>query len=276
MQSGSTTLTQRAWSLAGTLAVLAIVMLVGAEHLEAQATSWPPNFHGSWNIMGRDFDQAEACGHLTNTVGNPVIRCSIPYTDLEPYLSPRALALTEIFRRDEYLSPKWHCKPPTIPAALDGMIHTFRFVSESELEIIQSYYWHTRHIWMDGREAPNPRDSWFTGYSRGHFEGENEIVIETTNFTFDVDGIDDHLHIPSSDMKKVTERYTLLDEDTMRITITLEDPLMLVRPFTWSHMMTRDADHVPMGVYNCDPEYNLFEVEGTVPDPYGADISVNR
>ena len=267
--------TQRAWSVAVAIAFLATVTLLGAEDLAAQADSWPPAFHGSWNLRGNDFSEEEACGQLTNTVGNAV-RCSIPYVNLEPYLSARALALTEVFRPDEYLSPKWHCKAPTIPAALDGMVHTWRFVSEGELQITQSYYWHTRHIWTDGRDLPHPRDSWYLGYSRGRFEGDDEFVIETTNFTFDIDGIDDHLHIPSSDLKKVTERYTLLDQDTMRLTITLEDPLMLLRPFTWSHMMERDPDHIPMGVYNCNPEFNLLEVEATVPDPYGAAVSVNR
>ena len=48
--------------------------------------------------------------------------------------------------------------------------------------------------------------------------------IDTTNFTFDPDGMDDHLHMASSVRKKVTERYQFIDDDNMRMIITLDDP----------------------------------------------------
>ena len=71
MDSGSKTATQRAWNLVVTLALLASVMLIGAGDLKAQANSWPPAFHGSWDIMGNDFNQSEALWASYEYSGQP-------------------------------------------------------------------------------------------------------------------------------------------------------------------------------------------------------------
>ena len=54
-----------------------------------------------------------------------------------------------------------------------------------------------RTIWMNGTgPTPETGELFQQGYSVGHFEG-NDLVIESTNFTFDPDGMDDHLHMAS-------------------------------------------------------------------------------
>ena len=66
-----------------------------------------------------------------------------------------------------------------------------------------------RTIWMNGGgPRPRPGELFQHGFSVGRFDGD-DLVVETTNFTFDPDGMDDHLHMASSVRKKVTERYHL-------------------------------------------------------------------
>ena len=167
---------------------------------------------------------------------------------------------------DERLSTKWYCMPPTIPVLLDSQVHTIDQVSGQELAIQVGFWDVTRAIHMDGRRHPPPSKMFYQGHSIGWYEGD-ELIIETTNFTFDTDGMDDHLHIPSSFMKKVTERYRRTSQDTVSLTVTQEDPLFLRRPYTWTQELTLvprpNADRS-----SCVQQSNLRELELTAPDPY--------
>ena len=46
---------------------------------------------------------------------------------------------------------------------------------------------------LDGRRTSARRGLFQHGHTLGLWEGD-DVVAETTNFTFDPDGIDDHLH----------------------------------------------------------------------------------
>ena len=91
-----------------------------------------------------------------------------------------------------------------------------------------------RYIYMDGRPAPNndPTPWWF-GYSRGWWEGNDTLVVETTNFRgderagwLDVNGS------PYTDALKMTERFRRPNFGTMQIDITIDDPKAYTKPFT--------------------------------------------
>ena len=91
-----------------------------------------------------------------------------------------------------------------------------------------------RYIYMDGRPAPNndPTPWWF-GYSRGWWEGNDTLVVETTNFRgderagwLDVNGS------PYTDALKMTERFRRPTFGTMEIDVTIDDPKAYTKPFT--------------------------------------------
>ena len=91
-----------------------------------------------------------------------------------------------------------------------------------------------RYIYTDGRPAPNndPTPWWF-GYSRGWWEGDDTLVVETTNFLgderagwLDVNGS------PYTDALKLTERFRRPTFGTLQIDVTIDDPKAYTRPFT--------------------------------------------
>jgi hypothetical protein len=91
-----------------------------------------------------------------------------------------------------------------------------------------------RYIYLDGRPAPNndPTPWWF-GYSRGWYEGNDTLVVETTNFRgderagwLDVNGS------PYTDALKMTERFRRPNFGTLEIDITIDDPKAYTKPFT--------------------------------------------
>jgi hypothetical protein len=91
-----------------------------------------------------------------------------------------------------------------------------------------------RYIHLDGRPAPNndPAPWWF-GYSRGWWEGNDTLVVETTNFRgderagwLDVNGS------PYTDALKLTERFRRPNFGTLQIDVTIDDPKAYTKPFT--------------------------------------------
>ena len=111
-----------------------------------------------------------------------------------------------------------------------------------------------------------------TGLSHALQRRRRSDPIRLLAAELDPDGLDDHLHLPSSYMKKVTERYRPVDDKTMTLTITHEDPLFLLKPYTWTIQLQKAAAR-PEGVYNCDTEFNYAEIDAAMRDPYA---NVNR
>jgi len=73
------------------------------------------------------------------------------------------------------------------------------------------------------------------GDARGHWEGET-LVIETTNFSpkFPFQG--------SSENRRLVERYTRVDEETLDYAVTIEDPTVWTAPWTVRQELTRQRD----------------------------------
>jgi hypothetical protein len=81
--------------------------------------------------------------------------------------------------------------------------------------------------------AKNVRLWW--GDSRGRWEG-NALVVDVTNFSpkSNFQGSNENLHL--------AERWERVDPDTMRYTVTIEDPTVWTKPWTVTHDMKRQKD----------------------------------
>src|SRR5262249_42312139 len=146
-----------------------------------------------------------------------------------PVLNERGLAYQKIF--DEPLSPKYDCQPSTPPALEYDPFYMelvqwpdrvlLRYEKDDQL----------RTVWLDGRK-PTSRDYGVQGFSVGRYES-NALLVETTHYVFDVTGFDDYNGIPSSQQKKVTERYWR-DGEQLKATVTVEDPMFLRQPASYT------------------------------------------
>jgi hypothetical protein len=193
-------------------------------------------FKGFWQIApnGRDFNQATDCGPAQGGGG----RCSIPLPQMKPLFRPRMLKWIETYGiHDEGLGGAYECAATPFPSSLEDPF-ILRVASENEIHIEGA--WdndYVRSVYLDGRKPSDGLNRLsYQGESLGHFEGD-DLVVVSTNFTFDPDGLDDHLHLPSSPRKKVTVRYHLTAPDKLTMTIRYEDSLFLKAPFSWSLRM---------------------------------------
>jgi hypothetical protein len=274
------------------LAVLAIAIIFNVKGLaqrpasttiaEPGLSSQIPDFSGHWRnrnfspenqAAGRDpkaspdTDFGFSCGGLKGPNGGPLMRCEIPVDKLRPYMHPRLLAWIDFASTsDEALSPRYDCAAASLPTVFgDPYITTFTRNSDKIMIHYEQSNW-TRNVWMDGRKHPPATELFYHGHSIGWYEGD-ELVVDSANFTFDPDGMDDQAHLPTSVRKHMIERYKKTGPNAMTLTITLEDSLFLRRPFTWSHEFYK-TNEIPVGIWECDIETSHSELEVMAPDKY--------
>ena len=227
------------------LSIASCIVLAGsclAVGLIAQAPPAPagiPNLSGIYNGRRCVPANSDVCPEM-NVKGG------------ERLLTARGKALVAAF--DEVAAPKYDCSPATLPIIF-GDPYAFRIEQlPDRVNLTYEKDDVVRTVWLEGRGHARPRQGllFMHGYSTGRYEG-NQLVIETSRFTFDPEGFaGDALNSPSSTQKRLTERYTR-EGDVLRMELTAEDPIFLREPFTYTRewRASTEALSLPWG---CDPE----------------------
>jgi hypothetical protein len=275
--SEASLLSVRQWTFG--LALLVIGILICQTELAAQRPTssfpqpkrgvsydtFPHELLGNW----KPFPQGRNCGSLKDDRGNPKGTCQYPVDQLEKLMNERAKAWVKFF--DEPISPKWGCISGNVTTEL-GDIYMWNFSANDDavMQLFEQSNW-VRPIYIDGRPHPPATQVSYHGHAIGWMEGET-LVVETMNFAFDVDGMDDQSHIATSHMKKQTERYKVKADDpqTMDVEVTVEDPIFFTAPFTWK-IEAKKQDVAFTGEWFCDPDVGLHHLYNTSPQRYKDD-----
>jgi hypothetical protein len=158
-----------------------------------------------------------------------------------PPMTPLGQKLFSLNKGDAYTvaernDPLNTCDPLGFPQAVIFETRSIGF-SQMKDRVVEFFQYEKvwREIFTDGRAlptnvgakgGPDPR---YYGYSVGHWEDDNNIVVDTV-------GMDDRVwldhdgHPHSADLK-VQERYHRVDHDTLLLTVTIDDPKVYTKPF---------------------------------------------
>ena len=224
-----------------------------------------PDLTGTWVVTKREKPVTAAiCDKHTDARGLPRNPCRFNADLL--HLTQRANAW--LVFHDERIEGKYYCVPESVPSLL---------VRAYPVRIEQRKGWvtfehqitihnnATRVVSTDGRGHQDPGEApSYYGNSIGKYEG-NDLVVDTTNFTFDPNGIDYMTNIPSSWQKHVVERYSRIAPDKLRLVLTFEDKDMMKEPYTetmelshtdfqiiWTHC---DLENAAADLYMLSPKY---------------------
>jgi hypothetical protein len=247
-------------------AFIALAMVFGTPDLAAQTDEqfekiFP--FIGHWDseVANPDGQDRGNCGGRLGDWGEKLLNCAMPVDQLP--LNKRGEAWLKYM--DHRQSPVMNeCAQVAVPALLAADTYLNAYPKRLVIDYTDPSGFIRRTIWMDGRGHPDESELFQHGHSIGRWDG-NDLIIETTNFTFDPDGTDEHLHMASSVRKKVTERYQLIDENNLRLIITLEDPTFLSRPFTYAMLQAKKPGGAAPAWRACDPEVARNEVISAYP-----------
>lgn len=156
----------------------------------------------------------------------------------KPQLTPEAQAKADAALRGGLQNRNANCVPPGVPVIM-GWPYPMEFIySPGRVTIAIESDSQVRRIYTDGRRHPDDPDATFNGDSIGHWEG-GDLVIETValNPTTEISQGVGH-----SDQTRIVERVHKTGPDDLDIVMTIEDPKVLVAPWTTTRHFVRHRD----------------------------------
>ena len=138
--------------------------------------------------------------------------------------------------------------PPMLPG---GYNNNYQIVQAAGYAMVLVEMIHdARIIPLDARPHPSQNVRQWMGDSRGHWEGET-LVVETTNFNGKT------AFQGASENLRLVERFTRVDEDTIRYQFTVDDPATWARP--WSAELSMKKTVGPLFEHAChEGNYGLY------------------
>jgi hypothetical protein len=214
----------------------------------AAAKDDPRDWTGVWRkTQGLVFDPSTAVDNFTDTgkpggksifgVG-PDARQTIPYNAKYQAVYEQALKDRHNLIDDDYIS---NCIPYGFPRIVGGSPGPDEFiVTPKQVWILDNYFQQIRRIYMDVEHKPaGERYPTFYGDSVGKWDGDT-LVVDTVGSKA---GYYDRTGAPYSDQTHAVERIRKIDPNTIEDQITIEDPVMLAKPW----VVTRQYKKQPAG-----------------------------
>ncbi len=225
-----------ALKLAGMLLLPGAAMLLGSSTASA-ASGDIPDLNGVWQW-----------GRCVN--GGPGISCMLLEED-DARLTGRAKALRDAL--DEAAAPKYDCAPMSIPHMwTDPYSHQ---IEQFDDRVVFSYGKDdvVRTAWLPNSDHQKPKanEYFYFGDSTARYE-DGALIVETSHFTFDPQGLNADFRLASSTQKHVTERYTREGDDLV-LEVTTTDTLFLKEPWVYKVKSVRDPEELALP-WDCNQE----------------------
>ena len=243
-----------------TARLLAAVLLLPFTSLAYAASDDIPDLDGVWN-----FGNCGGGGRGMN------IGCMTLEEDDE-LLTNRAKAYRDVI--DEIGQPKYDCAPMPIPHMYTD---PYSYKIEQLNDRVLIYYGKddvVRTVWLEGHRhrIPKVNEFFYFGHATGRYE-DGALVVTTSKFTFDPQGLNADFRIPSSTQKQVTERFSK-QGDSIVLEVSTIDPFFLKEP--WTFRVTSAPDTRPWeGSWECDLEASR-QILKLMPPMYPNDPAIER
>jgi len=142
--------------------------------------------------------------------------------------------------------------PPMAPSAYNNNVQLFQ--TEDAVVLLAEMNHNVRVVPLDGSGHLDATIRQWTGDARGRWDGDT-LVVETTNFLRETN----FMQASTTGNLTLIERFTRVGDDTLRYDVTVDDPTVWTRPWTFSVPMTRNTE--PMYEYAChEGNYGLFNI----------------
>ena len=165
-----------------------------------------------------------------------------PGREAAPYQPWAAKKVLESFNKRGIDDPAAYCLPPGLPRMAILGLFPFQIVQTPTQLVILYEYMNAFRVIPIGGKHPDDMAPTYLGDSVAHWEG-NTLVI-------DMVGFNDKTWLTAtgtfhSDKLHMTERYTRVNHDQIDYSATIEDPVVLTKPWiVKSTMMLREGTRV--------------------------------
>lgn len=145
------------------------------------------------------------------------------FKSARPSQGPNGVKLTET--NDKV----YKCAPPGMPYIYIQLFPMQIIQTPKEVIELFEYDHIVRYIYTDGRKHPADLTPTYNGHSIGHWEGDT-LVVDTIG----LNGKNwlDRVGHPESDQMHIVERIRRVDDNTLQVGLTFDDPKNYTKPWT--------------------------------------------
>ena len=235
--------------------VTAVAAITAACLQTIAAQQSAPSITGAWAPAagGRGADRAIAPPPPTPLV------LKEPYA--KTYEAQRAADAEATRRGEPPASAAVTCVPYGMPRMMAVASYPVEILQTAgQITIITEAFSEVRRVFLNQPQLPiDEVPPGYYGHSVGKWEGDT-LVIDTIGIKEDIAG---YQNIPHSDRMRITERIRLVAPDALHDQITIDDPVVLEKPFTYT-LAYRRLPGYKMVEFVCENNREYIDGQGKV------------
>jgi len=149
------------------------------------------------------------------------------------------------------------CLPDGMPGMMAAVFPMEILQSRGQITIIEEAYTQVRRFLMDRpQKSLDDIEPGFYGHSVGRWQGDT-LVVDTIGIKESVR----YQNVPHSKDMRIRERMRLVAPDTLWNEITIDDPAVLEKPWTFTFAYTRMKDYTLLE-YICEDNREYADEQG--------------
>jgi len=235
--------------------VVALSLIAGLGAIGHAQTSAARNISGAWVPMGggRGVDPKIAPPPATPIALKP---------DYAKAYEARRAADAEATKRGlPPATPAVLCLPYGMPRMMTVASYPIEILqTPGQVTIITEAFSEVRRVYLDQPQLPiDEVPPGFYGHSVGRWDGD-AFVIDTVGIK---ESVPSYNMLPHSDRMRITERMRLVTPDVLHDQITIDDPVMLEKPFTYT-LGFRRLPNYKMVEFVCENNREYVDEQGRV------------
>ncbi len=235
---------------------LGTVAALGSVPAMAQSPANPPDFTGVWGVYrgGKNADPKLAPPPPTPLTLKPEYD--------KPYQARRAEESAAAKRGEQLANSSAECIPYGVPTMMSVAIYPVEFIqTPKQVTIISEAFSEVRRVYLDRPQAKiDDVAPGYYGRSVGHWEGDT-LVVDTMGIKPTVAG---YRGMPHSPQMRVTERIRMVSPEILHDQVTIEDPVVLEKPVTYTLAFKRMPSDYEMVEFVCDNNREYVDDKGVV------------
>src|SRR5579862_1973436 len=177
---------------------------------------------GVWNMLRNNYDFSSFAK------GDPPMTAwgEEKFKETKPSQGPRGVLLSQT--NDQV----YKCFPPGMPYIYLQVFPMEIVQTPNEVIELFEYDHFVRHIYLNRSKHPDDVTPTYDGDSIGHWEGDT-LVVDTVGLNGKI--WLDRVGHPESDQMHITERIRRVDQKTLQVDLTFDDPKSYTKP--WNAMV---------------------------------------